>query len=298
MSGPAISLDLSFNLIQVLRLAHALVEAGCRLHVAPKDAHKVRQLWNVFGMPYEVGSGRAPVLPDVSIDHLKPETRVGSLTRALIFPFAAFEYCRERWPGGREVRACFPGLLTAARRKVLNAWLERSGLDVRVPEDLSQANLPLRIVNRAVRRLGFRRRHSVYTQGVKFDFSDDGRVFPRKAWNSGYYASLLESEFILCPSGDFAGYGIGWTYRFFESIVCGAIPVVEDECAAYAGFRFRSMAEPLEALRWSYADAEHNFALALERMTIPREILRAEVSRLLMQRAILQPEHAAYATPY
>jgi hypothetical protein len=83
---PQIRLDLSFNLIQVLRLAHALVEAGCRLDVGRDDVTKVTQLRRVFGLKYTVEAEGVPVLGAVQIDHLKPECRVGSLVRPLILP--------------------------------------------------------------------------------------------------------------------------------------------------------------------------------------------------------------------
>jgi hypothetical protein len=280
-SGPELYLDLPFNLIQVLRLAHALVEAGCRLHVSPEDAGKLVQLKKVFGLRYEVSAEGVPRLSGLSIDHLKPEARVGSIARPLIFPVAAFDYCRARWPKRRPVRVTFPGLPTPSRREAIDKWLELSGLTLRVPVPDPYPSLARRLVRKIGRRLGMPRREYFHSEGVRFVLSDEGRVFPRKAWNVAYYSWLLESEFVLCPDGDFGGSGVAWTYRFFESVLCGAIPVIENTADVYEGFKFRRMSEPLSALQWSRDDAEHNFGLAMERLTIPRDELRTEVVRLL-----------------
>jgi hypothetical protein len=287
--GPDIFVDLSFNLIQVLRLVHALAEAGCRLHVLPKDVAKVAQLERVFGLRFVVGREGAGTLAGLSVDHMKPETRVGSIVRPLIFPRAVFDYCRKRWPQTRLVRASFPGKPTASRKAAIDDWLALSKLNVRLPEDApgQPAGILRRVAEKVARRLGRRlparrlRQQSVFTEGVKIILSDEGRVFPKKSWNVDYYAALLEAEFVLCPDGDFGKDGVAWTYRFFEGILCGAIPVIQNSCPAYEGFRFRTMREPLGSLVWSSEDAEFNFALALKRLTVPAVELKAEVASIL-----------------
>jgi hypothetical protein len=283
-------IDLPFNLIQVLRLAHALVEAGCNLHVNPEDAAKLTQLQKVFGLRFEAGTEGVPRLSGLSIDHLKPEARIGSIARPLIFPIAAFDYCRARWPKQRPVRVTFPGLPTTNRKEAIDRWLELSGLKLRVPDPDKKRSIAQRLARKVARRLGLPRREYIHSHGVRFVLSDEGRVFPHKAWNVAYYSWLLESEFVLCPDGDFGGKGIAWTYRFFESVLCGAIPVVENTSEAYEGFKFRRMSEPLSELKWSRDIAEHNFRLAMERLTVPPDELRTEVARLLAS-------HRATAAP-
>lgn len=201
----------------------------------------------------------------------------------------------------RPVRASFPGLPTESRRTALKDWLDISGLDLVLPEpplETQPDSFARRVSNKIVRTIGCVNRNSVYSKGVRIIFSNEGRVFPRKAWNTDYYSWLLESEFVLCPEGDFGHNGVEWTYRFFESIMCGAIPVVRSPCEAYDGFRYRRMSEPLSELTWSRQDAEHNFALAMERMTVSASELRSEVSRLLprpelSRREALSPTAAA-----
>src|SRR3546814_21134563 len=94
---------------------------------------------------------------------------------------------------------------------------------------------------------------------------------------------MLSSKFVLCPSGDLKSNGVAWTYRFFEGAICGAIPVIEEFCPAYEGYRVRSMKEPIGSLAWSPADAEHNFTLARERLVPGRDALRPGVLGLLLR---------------
>jgi hypothetical protein len=179
------------------------------------------------------------------------------------------------------VPVTFPGLATEQRKAAIDGWLKLSGLAVRMPEPGKRVPLWIRAVRKLVKRLGLPWRDYRYTDGVKFVLSDEGRVFPRKAWNVGYYALLLQSQFVLCPDGDYGDRGVAWTYRFFESALCGAIPIVQNACGAYDGFVFHTMAEPLSNMVWSAGVAEHNFRLAMERLTVPGDVLRQEVVRLL-----------------
>jgi hypothetical protein len=48
-----------------------------------------------------------------------------------------------------------------------------------------------------------------------------------------YFEIISRSKFTLCPVGDF-----DWTYRFFESILAGSIPVVEKIDSTMQGFKF------------------------------------------------------------
>ena len=79
-----------------------------------------------------------------------------------------------------------------------------------------------------------------------------------------------------CPNGDFV-----WSYRFFEATLCGAIPIIEQFCPAYEGFRYRTMEQPATVCEWHREDAEHNFTLCRTRLTLPRSELDAEIASLL-----------------
>lgn len=63
--------------------------------------------------------------------------------------------------------------------------------------------------------------------------SDNGRKQDTKEMDLSYFRVLAKSKFILCPDGDFT-----WTYRFFEAILCRALPIVENYCNLYYGYHF------------------------------------------------------------
>jgi hypothetical protein len=112
--------------------------------------------------------------------------------------------------------------------------------------------------------------------GVVLMTSDRGWSFPTKAWDSEYFELLSSSKFVLCPDGKFV-----WTYRFFEAVLCGAVPIIQNECSLYEGFRYYKMSDPLDKMEWRVEDAHHNAALCHERLTIPPEALHGELQRLL-----------------
>jgi hypothetical protein len=63
-------------------------------------------------------------------------------------------------------------------------------------------------------------------------------------------------------------------------MLCGAMLVVENICAAYNGFTYYTMDMPAADLRWTQHIADHNFMLCRERLTIPHAILNMELSLL------------------
>jgi hypothetical protein len=274
-----VAIELPFDLLQTLRLTQAICETGFRICVPPADEVKVVTLKKVFGLDYKVGTADAARIAGLYVDHMTPFTRVGAIERPLIMPQAVFRHCRERWAERRDIDVSFAGILTDTRRAALNDWLRLSGLEqLSIPPEPG----PFRkLLRKVARKLNIAIADTVGTENVKLQLSDQGRLFPRKSWNAEYYGMLLRSKFVLCPSGDFKNNGVAWTYRFFEAALCGAIPVIEESCPAYEGFRARSMSEPLGSLEWSRADAEHNFALARDRLTVAGDELRAEVLSLL-----------------
>ncbi|MBB2971368.1 hypothetical protein [Mesorhizobium sp. RMAD-H1] len=275
-----VTIDLPFDLLQTLRLVHAISEAGFRICIDPADRKKLVLLNRIFGLDYKIGTAGARKVPGLYIDHMTPVSRIGSIERPLIMPAAIFDHCRQRWPEHRKVDVSFAGLLTDSRRAAINDWLRLSHLEELAVPDRKPTVLG-KFVRKVARKAGISIADYVGTQNVKIYMSDQGRVFPRKSWNTAYYDLLLDSKFVLCPSGDFKNNGVVWTYRFFEAVLCGAVPVIEEPCDAYEGFRYRLMSVPLESLQWSRADAEHNFDLARQRLTIDRDVLRSELMRLL-----------------
>ncbi len=106
--------------------------------------------------------------------------------------------------------------------------------------------------------------------------SKRGRSWPVKGWDQRYVQLLASSQFVLCPDGDFV-----WTYRFFEAIAAGAIPIVENESPHYEGFHFALMSEPLDKARWPKSLVEENHEQLRRVMTVPAAELRAQVEASL-----------------
>jgi len=61
--------------------------------------------------------------------------------------------------------------------------------------------------------------------------SNRGRDFITKQFDTEYFKKMARSNFILCPNGAFT-----WTYRFFESIIFKAIPIIEEYTHHYDGY--------------------------------------------------------------
>ena len=63
--------------------------------------------------------------------------------------------------------------------------------------------------------------------------SDRGRNADTKIKDDEYFKLMGRSKFVLCPNGDFV-----WTYRFFEAILVSAIPIIQENCELYEGYKF------------------------------------------------------------
>lgn len=242
-----VAVDLPLELLQAVRLTHALTETRFEIQVAPHHDQKLTRLRELFGIRYGTEPDTAPLLSNTKILHTEPLTAVGKIERPLILPHGAFEYCRQRWTDDRPVRYSFAGLMTNSRKRTLQSWssspeTEDNGAD----------------------------------KAFVIMSSDRGRKFPEKSWDEEYFALLCNSKFVLCPNGDYV-----WTYRFFEAAMCGAIPIVEEGCAHYAGFEYRSMSEGRDARPWSEEAAMHNYRLCRERLTVPLPALESEIQSWL-----------------
>lgn len=71
--------------------------------------------------------------------------------------------------------------------------------------------------------------------------SNNGRNCDTKERDNVYFRLMSRAKFVLCPNGDFV-----WTYRFFEAILCKAIPIIEDDCELYGGYHFYRLGDNYE----------------------------------------------------
>jgi hypothetical protein len=278
-------LKIPLEYIQSIRLAHALMETKYQVCIPLIHEDKFIALKKRFNARYLMidpspDQPSIQPLPGLKIVHSKPLTCVGSIERPLIFPHAIVSHCREIWCDRRDIRFSFAGLVTDSRKIVLEQWAKRN-FDLS-NLNLSQPSPPSRLQQfqaRLARKLGltidFKPVESRLGE-IVFWSSNRGRSFPTKSWDHKYFNLLAKTQFSLCPRGDHV-----WTYRFFEAALCGSIPVIEAYDPIYSGFRFRTLEESSQQLIWSQADAEHNYALCQERLTIPRLELEAEIEKLL-----------------
>jgi hypothetical protein len=268
-SHSVVRLQLPLNRIQTVRLAHAIMEAGYEVQVPEAERAQFEHLAEIFPIRFSVGESATP-LPGVEFVHSLPRTKVGVLERPLIFPHVQFTHCREIWKSPRDVRFFFAGHITPERSETLQRWAGTAGVTLRIPK-------PSGWLSKLLHRSESKMQPSITTDGeVVLWSSERGRAKELKGWDEDYFQAMAGAQFVLCPSGDFV-----WTYRFFEAAMCGAIPIVEDTCAAYEGFHFFSMKQPASELRWNTETVEHNYRLCRERLTIPQEELAQEIRRLL-----------------
>ena len=239
------------NLLQSFRAQQAIGEAGYPVLVPPDETSRWEYASDWFEIPYRPYKGDGPRL-SVGIDHELPNVSIGVLNRPLLFPHAIPDRLLGGW-SDRTVRVSFMGNLPKARQRIIKDWVSRQ------PE---------------ARRAGWRRH-----PGKKFVFrsSRSGRSWPEKAWDPLYAELLGSSQFALCPNGTFV-----WTYRFFEAVMAGAIPIVEQHCSLYEGFIYHSMDVPLASLRWSESSARENANQVRSLVTAPTNDIRTAVATLLV----------------
>jgi hypothetical protein len=270
--APRLRVDLDFGLIQQLRLAHALAESSFVIAVPAAELGKFAFLRQRFGLALSAARpDDFDLAPHLTVAHETPSTGVGALHRPLLFPRVILDHCRSLWPAERPYRSSFAGLLTDSRRAALDRWLGDAGEAARLP---AASSLGERLRRQVVRWRGADRIRIVGRLAVWS--SERGRRFPTKAWDAPYYGLLAASQFVLCPRGDYS-----WTYRFFESCLCGAIPVVEEASPAYDGFHYHRMSDRFSDAAWTSEAAEHNYARCRERLSLPADALDRELARLL-----------------
>lgn len=263
------------HLIQSVRLCHALMESRFRVSISSADSRKFSLLKTKFGAQYKVDVPNAVMLDSLTVSHKEPVTAVGTVERPLVFPHAIVRHCHSLWPTIRDIPISFSGLVSHSRSALIRDWCETNFPDSqRFP---SREPFLHRLNNKVRKICGLAPAvFSMQIGEVELWSSARGRKFPIKSWDEKYWEMLSRSRFVLCPSGDCI-----WSYRFFESILCGAMPIVETPCEAYEGFVYKTMDEPYVDTKWNREVAEHNFNLCFERITVPHDIMNEELESLL-----------------
>ncbi len=271
----------SFKLIQMIRVIHALSESDYSVAIPPTEIEKFSILINKFGLSFANAHDRANAIDithQVRLSHSKPQTSIGKLSRTLIFPTIVTKYCRSIWEENRTINYSFQGLVTNERKPLIEGWLSKNilGKQIGKREIPNTNSRRYRLRKKFLSKLGLDHTIEVEIGDFLLWSSDRGRRFPIKAWDDKYFKVLANSKFVLCPGGDYI-----WSYRFFEAILCGAIPIVERSCEAYEGFRFFTFEDNAKELKWRLDDVEFNYALCLEKLTIPQNELNGAIAAII-----------------
>ncbi len=267
-----ITFDLTYEYLQEIRMAQAVMESEFTLCIQPWQDIRLQKLKDHFTCNYELIQEEDTVikLTDILIAHktVTPETRIGNLSRPLILPHAKLAYCKTLWPEKRKYKYAFIGKLTKARKIWMQSFLSSKikgfmGLTGKVLIDYRVFS----VLSKAFWNL----------DRLLLTDSRRGRVFPGKAWDDEYFQLQAQAEFIICPSGDV---GCPWTYRFFEAMLCGAIPIVQSVSPCYAPFKFYTADQKPEEYVYDKKMVEHNFKQCEKHLTVPINALNEELSRL------------------
>lgn len=231
--------------IQTIRLAMALLEIEPLIRMPRANKNIFDHLNKYFDYPvqYYTHSWQVSMRDDIAFNHEKPSVTINQSTYPLVFPRQMLTMCQAKWCNSNKIT--FSGFKTEHRIATLKSWLN----------------------NTFDKKIALEEENSFAENNVFINWSDKGRQFPQKAWDEGYYNELLGSGFVLCPDGDFI-----WTYRFFESVICGAIPIIENMCPHYEGFYFFDMKTPKEELIYRPQMAKENFKLLMQKFTLPEKM--------------------------
>ncbi|MEI7977946.1 MAG: exostosin family protein [Bacteroidota bacterium] len=271
-----IQINLQVKLIQELRLIHALAEADYDIAIPATEIHKFELLNKKFGVNFNQNATNNIDLTDaIQIGHVAPNTYFGNILRSLIFPHALTNFCFTLWQENRKNKFSFQGLITAKRKSLIENWI-RQNITTKKVSLPTKNNLFIKVRNKVLRTFGINNAIKTKIGDLVVWSSEKGRYYPFKAFDEEYFKELANSKFVLCPSGDCV-----WSYRFFEAILCGAIPIVEQHCEAYNGFTYFTFNTSTNNLIWDKQIAEFNYKLCLERITIPKDILNLEIDSMI-----------------
>ena len=267
------SINLNYNLIQSIRLVQSLHEANDNLIINKIHKKKFKTLEKYFDLKFNYNAKKFyDISPHIKYSHSAPFIKIGNIQRTLIFPHKIINRLILSWKKNKIYDFSFVGIYTNSRKIIINDWLNNKFRSKKIINN-KFSYLKNLVIEKTIKREYFD------SSKILILSSKKGRKFPKKSWDNNYYNILLKSKFVLCPSGDFI-----WSYRFFESILCGAIPIVENHCKAYDGFRYYTFNNNLNELIYSDEIINHNLELCLKKITIPTNILKKELELILNEK--------------
>lgn len=257
-------IDMNLELIQNIRFAQALLEITDDFFFDSKYNHIFDYLNDTLQTNYSNNSvdEDSPKI-DVEFEHSEPSIIVGDKKYTLIYPRIIESHLKPMWLENRSLTT-FNGILTPKRYRFLKKVIKTKGDKWKEIEYMMKFGLLLKLPNRLLNKVLYNL--SIQIDDLRITVTNKGRKFPEKAWDDDYFSTILNSKYVLCPDGDFT-----WTYRFFESIICGAIPVIENTCSAYEGFNYLTVDQYLDNKSLSKEQIESNFQLLIQKFTLDSE---------------------------
>jgi len=233
--------NLNLELIQNIRFALALMEKDILLVLDRGHKDKFDYLSSFFKIKIRYKNKKKIIKKAnkfIFFDHKKPEIGFYDVSLPLVFPEKMIYLCSQFEK--KDIKFSFNGLITKKRETVINDWLKKSiSKSSKLNVDKNFSNKETRILN-----------------------STNGRKFPIKCWDADYFKIIQGSKFVLCPNGDYV-----WTYRFFEAIACGAIPIVEEAAPCYKDFFFYTFKTPYNKILYLEEKVEKNLFILKENFT-------------------------------
>lgn len=213
-----IYINKDINLLQEVRVLHSLCDNGVTLFCDQTQYNKLKPLVDKFKCDIRVGNSTSStnLTNLLQIHHNTPITKIGDVTKPLIFPKTLIEFCQKD-NLEKMGKIYFRGLITDKRKESISK--------------LQSTNLLETII----------------------DSSMKGRQFPIKTFDEDYFNDMKKYKFIFCPDGDFV-----WSYRFFESVMCGGIPIVENDSPLYSGFKYYVLNQGITSIDYNEEWVDHN----------------------------------------
>lgn len=160
---------------------------------------------------------------DVEIDHGLPNTILkGYFNAPLIFPKCINE-CFFLHFEKKIDKIYFRGLFTYKR------LIEISLLLIKLSEYKALSKMIFNV-------LIFRFQFVVSSGKVFIKFTKRGRVSTYKYIDVDYFTEMSRYKYVFCPSGDFI-----WTYRFYEAIQVGSLPLCLKNVNLYDEFNYLNL---------------------------------------------------------
>lgn len=250
-----IKTNLGLNTLQEIRIIHALMESDFKIYLSESQLWKFNKIIKDFNLEVESNYSNCSLLP-ITFSHKEPFVKIGNIIKPLLFSKGMFNFCKNLWNNDKEYYIGFLGLLTEKRIIALKNICNK--FSIQLNDKISSNYI-----------------ETDYGK-IFISQSNKGRKFPEKSWDEDYLKLLSKCKFVFCPDGDFA-----WTYRFFESIMCGAIPIVESNIPLYDKFIFYNINQSIEEYKWSEEIILYNFKQCKDLLTIDKDILNKEISKIL-----------------